>query len=562
MSYENPQRIVNRTWEVFAKMTQQNNNRIASNMQAGLNSFLKNRASNKAATQKIENDKLNFAAKIDSIDASKSGKDFTKNLGMFYDSNIDKYYNVKNAMQKGEIDKREGNRILAAMDSQVDKMKVMMPKILDIATQVWEGSSTAGKQGGISTSTTPANIINVFGAIAEGGNVYTVEDPKSDNVWFMKLPEDVEKKFLADGTIDEYELQASLNDQLAGAGDQEQYGGGLVNMDEIMKLGPENMVKRITNLDAFSEPLMKTVLKEEDINNGYYSLNQTYELNGDTSVEKTGIYTDVAGANKMKTALEDVNAYTSMLNDNEAMQSIWGDLMPDELTNKLGFKWDGSDDQRTAARGWMIEDGIAKMLLRQGLIEGEEVDGVMVPKIDPNATGDLLNRLTYLQKEQTGFVDIQNVNLGELNKTEKADIQTSMQVVEPAYGKIMNNWKTWKDNNSTASTEDRQKAFANTIIEQLNSLPGPKVENTWMINPDNPKQIMDGKRGTPIDLVDKSNNPREDVIIQLLGTRSGLGSKTAAKLFKNFDKYKQETDSTDIDLSFLPEASSSTKNIG
>lgn len=542
-------------------MTQQRNNTLKQSLDAGLNNFLNNRKSNEKQLQKIENDKLNFSSKIDSIDSSMSGKDFTNNLGMFYDQQIDKFYNIKNSMAKGEMDKREGNRILNSMTQQVDKMKIMMPKMIQVATEVWEGSGNAGKQGGISTSTTPQNIINVFGAVAEGGNVYTVEDPKTNNIWLMKLPDSVEKKFLEDGTVSEYELHASLNDQLSETGDLT--GGGLVNFDEVMKLGPENMVKRITNLDKFSQPLMKTVLKEEDINNGYYSLNQTYELNNDdnTSVEKTGIYTDAAGAHRMKTALEDVNAYTSMLNDDEAMQSIWGDLMPDDLTNNLGFNWDGSDEQRTAARGWMIEDGIAKMLLRQGLIEGEEIDGVMVPKIDENATGDLLDRLTYLDKSQTGFIDVQNVNLGELNKTEKADIQTSMLVVEPAYGKIMENWKTWKNNNSSATLEDREKAFANTIIEELNNLTGPKVENTWMINPDNPKQIMDGKRGTPIDLLDKSNNPREDVIIQLLGTRSGLGSKTAAKLFKNFDKYQQQTDSTDMDLSFLPDASNFTKNI-
>ena len=56
-----------------------------------------------------------------------------------------------------------------------------------------------------------------------------------------------------------------------------------------MKLGPENMVKRITNLDAFSDPLMKTVLKEEDINNGYYSLNQTYDINTPKGIPLTRI---------------------------------------------------------------------------------------------------------------------------------------------------------------------------------------------------------------------------------------------------------------------------------
>jgi hypothetical protein len=48
-------------------------------------------------------------------------------------------------------------------------------------------------------------------------------------------------------------------------------------------------------------------------------------------------------------------------------------------------------------------------------------------------------------------------------------------------------------------------------------------------------------------------NVREDVILQLLGIRSGLGAKTAAKVYKNYSKFSAgKKEITDINL--LPSA--------
>ena len=237
MSYENPQRIVNRAWDIFARQTQQRNNQISRDVGTALKKVAINKERNKRSLEALEQDKLNYASKLDSIDTSQSGAMFDDNLRMFFDSQIDKYFNVKNAMRKGDVDKREGNRILTSMNRQVEKFKTFIPDIINISNQVYDQANTSGQQGGISAGTTPPEVIDIFGSIAKGENVYTVEDPKTGNIWLMKMPAKVEEKFMADGTIDDYEMRASLNDQLSGG------EGSLVNLDEVMKLGPKNMVQ-------------------------------------------------------------------------------------------------------------------------------------------------------------------------------------------------------------------------------------------------------------------------------------------------------------------------------
>ena len=92
MSYENPQRIVNKAWDIFARQTQQRNNQISSDLSAALKKVANNKERNKRSLEALEQDKLNYASKLDSIDTSQSGAMFDDNLRMFFDSQIDKYF--------------------------------------------------------------------------------------------------------------------------------------------------------------------------------------------------------------------------------------------------------------------------------------------------------------------------------------------------------------------------------------------------------------------------------------------------------------------------------------
>jgi hypothetical protein len=544
MSYENPQRIVNKAWDIFARQTQQRNNQISSDLSAALKKVANNKERNKRSLEALEQDKLNYASKLDSIDTSQSGAMFDDNLRMFFDSQIDKYFNVKNAMRKGDVDKREGNRILTSMNRQVEKFKTFIPDIINISNQVYDQANTSGQQGGISAGTTPPEVIDIFGSIAKGENVYTVEDPKTGNIWLMKMPAKVEEKFMADGTIDDYEMRASLNDQLSGG------EGSLVNLDEVMKLGPKNMVQYTTNLDKFSTPLTDEVIGN-DINNGYYQKSESITLSddGESSKTETSIFVNPSDAKKMREDIIKLNGFSTMLNDTQSMKSVWVDLMPDSIAQG---NWTNTPEQRDKARNWMVDDSVAKLLLRQGLIQGHEVDGKEVPLLK-EGTGDLLDRLIYIKEGETKVIDIENTKLNELTKQESVSIQSLMPKIETGYNKLLKDFKFDQDSNNYAG-DDLKSRFSEQVANALNTtVGGGGIEsNTYSIDPENPGVIKSGKKEYKL-FAEDGTNIREDVILQLLGIRSGLGAKTAAKVYKNYSKFSAgKKEITDINL--LPSA--------
>ena len=545
MSYENPQRIVNRAWDIFARQTQQRNNQISSDLSAALKKVATNKERNKRSLEALEQDKLNYASKLDSIDTSQSGAMFDDNLRMFFDSQIDKYFNVKNAMRKGDVDKREGNRILTSMNRQVEKFKTFIPDIINISNQVYDQANTSGQQGGISAGTTPPEVIDIFGSIAKGENVYTVEDPKTGNIWLMKMPAKVEEKFMADGTIDDYEMRASLNDQLSSG------EGSLVNLDEVMKLGPKNMVQYTTNLDKFSTPLTDEVIGN-DINNGYYQKSESITLSddGESSKTETSIFVKPSDAKKMREDIIKLNGFSTMLNDTQSMKSVWVDLMPDSVAQG---NWTNTPEQRDIARNWMVDDAVAKLLLRQGLIQGHEVDGKEVPLLE-DGTGDLLDRLIYIKEGETKVIDIENTKLNELTKQESVSIQSLMPKIETGYNKLLKDFKTDQDSNNYVG-DDLKSRFSEQVANALNTtVGGGGIEsNTYSIDPEDPGIIKSGKKEYKL-FAEDGTNIREDVILQLLGIRSGLGAKTAAKVYKNYSKFSTgKKEITDINL--LPSVS-------
>ena len=66
MSYENPQKIVNRTWGIFAQMTQENNNRIAANVGAAMKNMKRKKEYNKLAFT-LQKNEINSGQKWNSM---------------------------------------------------------------------------------------------------------------------------------------------------------------------------------------------------------------------------------------------------------------------------------------------------------------------------------------------------------------------------------------------------------------------------------------------------------------------------------------------------------------
>ncbi len=556
MSYENPQRVINKTWEIFARMTQANNNAIVNSLSDQIDYSIQQRKINKKELDQLEYSKNQYAFKLDSVDTSDSGKMFDDNLRMYYDDQIQKYYDIKNGMRKGEIDKREGNKILNNMMLNAEKMGTYIPEILKIANEVYESAGTAGEENGISTATTPKEVITIFSSIAQGGNVYTVEDPKTGNVWLMKLPEDAEKKYMSDGTISNDELLRSFNvaetnkdgsvyNQELGAKNQ----GALVNLDELLKDGgAKGAVKRITPISAYQAKFNEApeIMDMNNYNNGYYIVSETYEVDetGDYSTTSTKVTMDANSTNKMQKDQLEINAYTTLLDDKNAMNSVWRDIMGED-TDYFTESNEKNEENRNKARLYLINSGIQKQLLRRGLIQGKEIDGKFVAVDKEGKALDLdLSAEDYFTKlqEKGGFSSIDEMKVVnrdrvELNKTtveEESVLNSNRDVINNIYGKV----REYANDAATPRTDGKldKENFAIQVVDMINSGEGNQFNRISGINPDKPGVVKIGK--SEFDLFDDKGEVKEGLLMQLIAYRAGVGLKTSAKAFKYLSKDK------------------------
>ena len=107
MSYENPQKIVNRGFEVLSKSIQTRNNMYAQSL-ANLGkavAYNKKRQDQILQANQLQTDK--FAFKLDSIEEAQSADQFGNNLKMYFDTQVDEYFDTKNKISRGD---RNGRR--------------------------------------------------------------------------------------------------------------------------------------------------------------------------------------------------------------------------------------------------------------------------------------------------------------------------------------------------------------------------------------------------------------------------------------------------------------------
>ena len=218
---------------------------------------------------------------------------------MYFDTQVDEYFDTKNKISRGEIDKREGQRKLNQMEQQVAKFKVMLPEIFKLAKEVKDDQGKGyNTQGGIS-STTPTSVLDIMSEIGGEGNVNLVEDPKSGALFLMKLDKDQFKRADkdGDGKLSEDEKYRAYNTQnqfdKGTASGITEPAGSLLNLDEMMKLGPSNMIKRVPKTDKITMGMFDAFSKSDDLNSPYFTYSfvddeiSSADGNGVTNVEKT-----------------------------------------------------------------------------------------------------------------------------------------------------------------------------------------------------------------------------------------------------------------------------------
>ena len=94
MSYSNPQRVVNRIFEAFANGVQQNNRMQQTSFNNLSNAIAAKRKQTQLIMNQVETAKLKYAYKLDSIDVSSNNSGFSDNMKMFFNDQVEKYFQV------------------------------------------------------------------------------------------------------------------------------------------------------------------------------------------------------------------------------------------------------------------------------------------------------------------------------------------------------------------------------------------------------------------------------------------------------------------------------------
>ena len=528
MSYENPQKIVNRGFEVLSKSIQTRNNMYAQSL-ANLGkavAYNKKRQDQILQANQLQTDK--FAFKLDSIEEAQSADQFGNNLKMYFDTQVDEYFDTKNKISRGEIDKREGQRKLNQMEQQVAKFKVMLPEIFKLAKEVKDDKGKSYKtQGGIS-STTPTSVLDIMSEIGGKGNVNLVEDPKSGALFLTKLNEDQFKRADKDGDekLSEDEKYSAYNTQnqfdKGTASGITEPAGSLLNLDEMMKLGPSNMIKRVPKTDKITMGMFDAFSKSDDLNSPYFTYSfvddeiSSADGNGVTNVEKTYRTLNLAQIGKLKNDMTSANTFNSLLNDEEAMMSIWQDTLDHDEP------WTNDAAQRTAARKGLVDISVNNGLMKTGLIKTKENDqGNMVPDLD--SSGNV--QLKEFDDENGQFMDQRSKDEVKITERQQYEMDTYGGQIESTYNSFM----------------EKDKPNLKDVRVMLNEIAG--------IDPDTNARFTMSTDGKTI--IDKGTNPyrsigglfkdgklNEKALIKRIAMVTGLDSKTADQYLRKRDKTK------------------------
>lgn len=551
MSYSNPQRVVNRIFEAFANGVQQNNRM----QQASANNLSRAIAAKRKQTQlimnQVETAKLNYAYKLDNIDVSANNTSFSDNMKLFFNDQVEKYYQVKNAIATGQMDKRKGQMVLGQMEQQVQKFQNYIPEILSLANTIYEQGGKAGKPGGISM-TSPTNVLDIFGAIGtgEGPGVYMIEEPRSGDLFFMKMPKEIEEKFKEDdGIVDEYELGNFLKSAQAKGEDLDMTkDGAILNIDQMMKMGPKSLLKYVPDMSETFKGTTDFIFKPNKVDSDFFTNTTDYTLRPDENKYEITTKRTVTPAQvaNMKKVLEDQEAFQTVLYDDEAMNSYWQDIMGQDsdyvVEDNMDLVNESTNKNRALAREFMINQSIADMLLEQGLIKGrinEDGERVAGPII---RDGKVIWNPEYTTADEAKVI---NTSMSEIDKITPEAERTYLNAMpdsEKDGVKIKGIDSIYKDIEKANELDD-EETRNKTIFKLL-------IDNK-VIDPSN-STYKDGqfKTGKEVLNIFKDGELNEDEVLFILA-KSRMGNKTSIN-FPAFYKRNRNRQKEAANTSGLP----------
>lgn len=308
--FTNPQRIIDKSFDAFIQGGEKMVNKIATTADQ---IYARNKA--EKASQKIEWEKQNeeqqkLYSSVNELGSTGSSS-LDNNLRGFWDGRVDDYFEIKNAMQRGDMDQKEGNRLLASINGEVNKFKTVVPYLAQqVKLQQDAGKLDPGSAGAISsiTSTESQQVLN---NLMEGGNTGLVS--RGGNMFLY-------------------------NPAIKG-----QQTGGMLNIDELIanQSTGKSIVQTVPDISKDLSGAFNNIFKPDDAASDFV------ELKTDKNKDGSGYdytYKSISEAKKIEgiEAMKTNNQFGGLLKDEKMMESVWQDMIPDEYLKANGVNPDSN----------------------------------------------------------------------------------------------------------------------------------------------------------------------------------------------------------------------------
>jgi len=359
MSFKNPQRIINKQFDAFV---------------AGGNNITKSIAPNIATMQKHIAEQKKYTKELEQIDQQQGFKlrsslnELTttgnrvldENIQVFWNEQVDNYFQIKNAMQDGTITKQEGNRGLAKIMALVPQFKRQV-QIIGAQAAAFKEDAANGNVSSVGSIENKSFLKRA----GDGGNIGIVE--RGGQLYFFAPAENGEPEAMVNG-----------NELLT------------------MENSGQNMYQTKPNLSETGDKIFNAEI-QPDSNTSDFVTYETFRkgdpnpINGKpmNNLEDGKVYTyRTIVPDKRDGAIEKLTnspAVANLVNNDNLMKRVWQDEIPDGEFNEETQEWEPPNsigaiatklnlDPNMFKDGWheftedMDEDQIAELNKNQNAI--------------------------------------------------------------------------------------------------------------------------------------------------------------------------------------------------
>ncbi len=340
-NFTNPQRVIDKSFDVFIEGGQKMVNKIATTADQIYKRNAEEKASQKIEWEKQNEEQQKLYSSVNELGSTGSSS-LDSNLRSYWEDRVETYTDIKNAMQRGELDQQKGNRMLAKINGEVMKFQKVVPYLAQQATLQQEaGKIPLGTAGAIS-STSSTKSQQVLNNLLTGGETGLVN--RGGNMFLY-------------------------NPAIKGGQD-----GAMLNIDELIanQSTGKNIIHTVPDISKDLAGAFNNVFKPNDQQSPYVKFDVKKNEGGsgyDYTYKIIKPDDKVAGIQAMK----DAGQFNQILNNEQMMTSVWQDIIPDEYLEANGIEPDSSwgmsipgntaeenialqEEMRIVAENWLADE--------------------------------------------------------------------------------------------------------------------------------------------------------------------------------------------------------------